>query len=207
MASESGPKSGFEWLIDPPSPVPEKKFKLEADASANFLQLVCGVCKRTAGASDLLGTCGECRAKAGGAEQPERGDPEINEWAGEADCCFQRRRARAAGPSVPAGTPVKARPFPPIEDDLQLSPFERDVEGVLGEVSDLLIRKNAAYGNSAMEPLRVFSKADADEAIRVRIDDKLSRLRNGTKDDEDTVLDLMGYLVLLRIARRKRTTA
>ena len=35
----------------------------------------------------------------------------------------------------------------------------------------------------------------------MRIDDKLSRLARGTDyADEDTVLDLIGYLVLLRIA-------
>lgn len=39
----------------------------------------------------------------------------------------------------------------------------------------MLLAKNAAYGNSALEPVRIFSKADPTEQIRVRIDDKLSR--------------------------------
>ena len=42
--------------------------------------------------------------------------------------------------------------------------------------------------------------------IRVRIDDKLSRLKSGQPDeDEDVLLDLTGYLILLRVARRMRS--
>ncbi|MCK7581080.1 MAG: hypothetical protein MZV65_39750 [Chromatiales bacterium] len=68
---------------------------------------------------------------------------------------------------------------------------------------DVLLSKNAKYGNSALEPVRVFSKADPVEQIRVRLDDKLSRLMRGQGiEDEDVELDLMGYLILLRVARR-----
>lgn len=71
----------------------------------------------------------------------------------------------------------------------------------------LLIRKNVAYGDSALDPVRIFSKADPIEQIRVRLDDKLSRLARGSADDEDVEQDLLGYLILLRIARRKRDAA
>lgn len=40
-------------------------------------------------------------------------------------------------------------------------------------IKTLLLEKNANYGNSALEPLNVFSKLDAAEAIQARIDDKL----------------------------------
>ena len=70
---------------------------------------------------------------------------------------------------------------------------------------ELLLEKNARYGNSALEPTRLFSSADPIEQIKVRIDDKLSRLRHLQPDDrEDTELDLLGYLILLRVARRQR---
>lgn len=83
--------------------------------------------------------------------------------------------------------------------------FSGKVSGVLSLVKDTLIAKNKAYGNSALEPVRVFSTADPVEQLRVRIDDKLSRLKSSlNNDNEDTVLDLMGYLVLLRIATRKQ---
>jgi hypothetical protein len=68
----------------------------------------------------------------------------------------------------------------------------------------MLIEKNRAYGNSAIEPLRIFSKSDNEEQIRVRLDDKLSRLMRGSAAGEDVELDLMGYLVLLRVVRKMK---
>lgn len=73
-------------------------------------------------------------------------------------------------------------------------------------VADMLTRKNESYGDSALEPKRIFSRADAMEQIRVRLDDKLSRLSHGNGDDfgEDVEQDIMGYLILLRIARKRK---
>lgn len=86
--------------------------------------------------------------------------------------------------------------------------FEKDVEAVLTRVREVLITKNAAYGNSALEPLQVFSQGSPSKSIRVRIDDKLSRLAHGTDfENEDTVLDLLGYLVLLRISEKNERKA
>lgn len=68
-------------------------------------------------------------------------------------------------------------------------------------VKDMLLEKNAAYGDSALHPVRIFSKADTLEQINVRIDDKLSRLARGSAAGEDTELDLIGYLILRRIAK------
>lgn len=81
--------------------------------------------------------------------------------------------------------------------------------GVLGLIAeecvalrDMLHEKNKAYGNSALDPLRIFSKADPVEQILVRVDDKLSRLMRGSAAGEDVERDLLGYLILLRVARR-----
>lgn len=79
--------------------------------------------------------------------------------------------------------------------------FGRDLDLVLDKVRSLLRQKNAAYGDSALNPVRILSKASADEQIRVRIDDKLSRLARGTESGEDVLNDLLGYLVLLEIAK------
>ena len=68
----------------------------------------------------------------------------------------------------------------------------------------MLLKKNRAYGDSALRPMRVFSKADPSEQIKVRIDDKLSRVARGSAAGEDVTRDLVGYLVLLRVARRMR---
>ncbi len=71
---------------------------------------------------------------------------------------------------------------------------------VLDGVRDILYEKNSRYGNSALQPLRVFSKAGAEEQILVRLDDKLSRVAQGELRRND-VVDLIGYLVLLMVAR------
>jgi len=81
-----------------------------------------------------------------------------------------------------------------------------DICTVCDELKELLLVKNRHYGDSALSPLRIFSKADVVEQIRVRIDDKLSRLANPQPDeDEDVIQDLLGYLVLLQIAKKRRT--
>jgi hypothetical protein len=82
-----------------------------------------------------------------------------------------------------------------------MNDFSHKVSTYLLEIRELLITKNLKYGNSALEPLGVFSKLSAKEGLLVRIDDKLKRIKNGSleKDDEDVINDLIGYLVLLKI--------
>lgn len=80
------------------------------------------------------------------------------------------------------------------------------------EVASFLIDKNCAYGNSALDPVRIFSTAGPEEQLRVRIDDKLSRLSHWPGEGyaaipEDVVLDLIGYLILLRIATQDTNSA
>lgn len=84
--------------------------------------------------------------------------------------------------------------------------FSEKVTAVLDEIKDLLIAKNQKYGNSALEPLGVFSKLSAEDGLLVRIDDKLKRIKNGSldRDDEDVVNDLIGYLVLLKVIENSK---
>jgi hypothetical protein len=80
---------------------------------------------------------------------------------------------------------------------------------ICDEVKELLIEKNKKYGDSALNPSRIFSKANAVEQILVRIDDKLNRIQKGAgllANDEDVIMDLMGYLVLLKIALKRDST-
>jgi hypothetical protein len=75
-------------------------------------------------------------------------------------------------------------------------------------IKELLLDKNRKYGNSALEPKRIFSKQNVSEQLKVRIDDKLSRISNMgfsgdlSKENEDACQDLIGYLILLRIAEQ-----
>tara|TARA_R100000479_G_C6258270_1_gene154927 strand:+ start:42 stop:572 length:531 start_codon:yes stop_codon:yes gene_type:complete len=77
--------------------------------------------------------------------------------------------------------------------------FGWHLDKVTESITQLLKEKNAAYGNTALNPLGIFSKLGASEAIKARIDDKLARIANkGLNDDtEDTARDLVGYLLLL----------
>ena len=70
-------------------------------------------------------------------------------------------------------------------------------------IAHMLIDKNISYGNSALEPIRIFSKADSTEQIRVRIDDKLNRIQNDQAFPGDNDIDdLIGYLILLKISNQ-----
>lgn len=86
-----------------------------------------------------------------------------------------------------------------------ISKREQQIRGVMQEITSLLLAKNAAYGDSALSPSNIFSKLNAVEAIKIRIDDKLKRIANKgiTDQTEDTVSDLIGYLVLLKIALKE----
>jgi len=71
------------------------------------------------------------------------------------------------------------------------------------EIEELLIDKNNKYGDSALDPLKIFSCCDASTSIKVRLDDKLKRIANAglVEDTEDTLIDIAGYIILLMIAK------
>ena len=80
--------------------------------------------------------------------------------------------------------------------------FTNDLNTVLRDLYDLLFEKNRKYGDAALNPVRIMSKADAVEQIKVRMDDKLNRIMNQQIDeDEDSIKDLFGYLALYHIAK------
>lgn len=89
--------------------------------------------------------------------------------------------------------------------DLQLiatsAPSGQKIINECLNIAEMLIKKNISYGDSALNPIRIFSKADSKEQILVRIDDKLNRIQNDQifSGDND-IEDLIGYLILLRIA-------
>jgi hypothetical protein len=81
---------------------------------------------------------------------------------------------------------------------------ENKITEVMHSIEQMLIAKNRAYGDSALDPVRVFSKQDNIEQLYVRIDDKLSRVQRGHEyPGDDTIFDLVGYLVLLLIAKER----
>ena len=88
-------------------------------------------------------------------------------------------------------------------ENMKLTESQRKIKNKCRIIEEFLLQKNKQYGDSVLAPIRVFSKANSDEQIRVRIDDKLNRLLQGDdsiEKDEDVIMDLIGYLILLLVS-------
>ena len=97
-----------------------------------------------------------------------------------------------------------ATPTPPYDNNQQI--FANDLGEVMRGIQEMLLAKNRKYGDAALNPNQTFSSASPVELINVRMDDKLSRIRNRQNDeDEDVELDLIGYLLLKQIAKKRAT--
>lgn len=93
-------------------------------------------------------------------------------------------------------------PLAPWEKELLWTPFEQNVRRILDGVGDTIVAKNLSYGDSALNPIRVFSKADRMQQLYTRLDDKLSRVQKGHEyPGDDTIQDIIGYCTLILIAR------
>lgn len=90
-----------------------------------------------------------------------------------------------------------------LEFKVHESPSGGEILEACLELAEMLLDKNKAYGDSALNPVRIFSRASASEQIRVRLDDKLSRLARGFDAGEDVIGDLLGYLVLLVVQSKR----
>lgn len=85
---------------------------------------------------------------------------------------------------------------------------QNDIAKVCSDIRIMLQEKNIAYGDSALDPVRIFSKSSPIEQLLVRIDDKLSRFARGTDYPGDNDIDdLIGYLVLLKISKERHGKA
>ena len=76
---------------------------------------------------------------------------------------------------------------------------QEQIKGLCNAMRDLLLEKNLRYGNAALSPLKIFSRNDASNSIKVRLDDKLNRIKNRPDDDPkaNDVCDVIGYCFLL----------
>ena len=85
------------------------------------------------------------------------------------------------------------------------APLEKEIRDMCNSIADTLVEKNASYGNSAAEPLSIFSPKglSAIDKIGIRIDDKLSRQLHGNDfADDNNDLDLAGYFILRLILKK-----
>lgn len=92
---------------------------------------------------------------------------------------------------------VYKNPFNTIHKEAEGFKTDATIESVCDALKEFLLAKNKNYGNSATEPVRIFSKSNANEGILVRMDDKLSRIKNSNELKRNDVVDLAGYLMLL----------
>lgn len=77
-----------------------------------------------------------------------------------------------------------------------IDPSLDSISETCSALARFLQAKNKNYGDSARNPMRVFSKADSLDGMLVRMDDKLSRIKNSSKLKRNDCIDLMGYLML-----------
>lgn len=83
----------------------------------------------------------------------------------------------------------------------ELTSTQEVIKKVCTSIYTTLIEKNKRYGNSAITPASVFSKISADQAILVRLDDKLKRVQNSIELRKNDIFDLIGYLTLLAVSK------
>ena len=84
---------------------------------------------------------------------------------------------------------------------MQEERFNELKDSVLNSVSEVLIEKNRKYGNAALEPIGLFYKGDSTTSITIRIDDKISRVKNSEVLRKNDMFDLLGYSLLLGISQ------
>lgn len=68
-------------------------------------------------------------------------------------------------------------------------------------IQGILLTKNIRYGNSALEPIKCFYKGNNTNSILIRLDDKLSRIKNSEYLRLNDIFDLIGYLILYLVSQ------
>lgn len=79
---------------------------------------------------------------------------------------------------------------------MKLTETQEQIVQACDALKAFVIEKNRRYGNSALEPMQVFSKLSATEQINVRLDDKLMRIKNSKEERMNDHVDALGYLIL-----------
>lgn len=79
---------------------------------------------------------------------------------------------------------------------------QRKIIDVLDGMKNLLLYKNRKYGDSAINPKKVFYKGDSTNSILIRLDDKIGRVMSNPEDKPrvNDVADIIGYCTLLLVS-------
>ena len=129
---------------------------------------------------------------------------------------------RAKRPPLPPNTGSAVRPAPASEVKITMNevqgnvmahlmsdrdpdgevPTQRKICAIMDALKDLLLYKNQKYGDSAINPRKIFYKGDATSSIQIRLDDKIGRVESNPdpKPRVNDVVDIVGYGTLLLIS-------
>ncbi len=86
--------------------------------------------------------------------------------------------------------------------DSEINDSQKEITETCESLKRFLLEKNKRYGNSALEPINIFSKLSSEEGIKLRMDDKVKRIKNSTELRKNDVIDLTGYLILMCVHKR-----
>ena len=76
---------------------------------------------------------------------------------------------------------------------------QNKIEILFDNFKQFLIEKNNRYGDSALNPAKIFSNQSTDMQICNRLDDKLNRIKISQELRKNDVADVFGYVALLMI--------
>lgn len=98
------------------------------------------------------------------------------------------------------GNGDKEYEFPEPFNDTSFTNSQKKIIEVCNSMKDLLLYKNQKYGDSALKPNNIFYKGDSTNSIKIRLDDKLGRIRNSDEIWINDVADIIGYCTLLLVS-------
>ena len=98
--------------------------------------------------------------------------------------------------------PVEPVECTKIDNSENLTDTQLKISEILDAMKDLLLYKNKKYGDSAINPKKIFYKGDSTNSILIRLDDKIGRVMSNTDEKPRTndVADIIGYCTLLLIS-------
>ena len=98
-----------------------------------------------------------------------------------------------------AGNVIKKTPKVPCK---VVNETQQKIKDILSGMTDLLLYKNKKYGDSSINPKKIFYKGDSTNSILVRLDDKIGRVMSNTEEKPrvNDVADIIGYCTLLLVS-------
>lgn len=86
--------------------------------------------------------------------------------------------------------------------DFEDTSTQQKIKDILSGMTDLLLYKNKKYGDSAINPKKIFYKGDSTNSILIRLDDKIGRVMSNTEEKPrvNDVADIIGYCTLLFVS-------